>query len=154
MANTSSNTESKVESGRERRREGAYLVLFELLFHKAGDENAPTASALADDLKSEFEADLTETDIRFIVDTAEAAQAHGDELISFIDANSPRRKVARLPKSVLALLKLGMYELRYMPGTPQGVVLSEIMKLCDAYSPEDKPFVNAILSEFAKVATD
>lgn len=143
----------KMAAGRERRREGAYLVLFGLEFGACGSaEDVSAAFGLADDLKAEFDADLTDTDTGFIVTTAEAAAAHAGEFVAFIDANSPRRKVARLPKAVLALLKLGMYELRYTRDTPQGVVLSECMRLCDAYSPDDKPFVNAMLSGFAKVA--
>lgn len=76
--------------------------------------------------------------------------AHRDELDAAIDGVSDRWRVARMPPVDRAILRLGLYELRYEPETPLAVVVSEAVRLAKTYSTERSgAFVNGILSKLA-----
>lgn len=76
--------------------------------------------------------------------------AHRDELDEAIDGVSDRWRVVRMPPVDRAILRLGLYELRYEPETPMAVVISEAVRLAKTYSTERSgAFVNGILSKLA-----
>ena len=75
---------------------------------------------------------------------------HLDELDAAIDGVSTRWRVARMPPVDRAILRLGLYELRYEPKTPMAVVVSEAVRLARVYSTERSgAFVNGILAKLA-----
>ncbi|MGH8873699.1 MAG: transcription antitermination factor NusB [Acidimicrobiia bacterium] len=81
---------------------------------------------------------------------AEGVLAHLAELDESIDRVSERWRVARMPVVDRAVLRLGLYELRYERGTPAAVVLSEAVRLAKAYSTERSgAFVNGVLATLA-----
>ncbi len=60
--------------------------------------------------------------------------------------------MARMPPVDRAILRLGLYELRFEKGTPMAVVVSEAVRLAKMYSTERSgAFVNGILSKLAVV---
>ncbi len=78
--------------------------------------------------------------------------AHRSELDTAIDEVSDRWRVGRMPPVDRAILRLGLYELRYEADTPVGVILSEAVRLANAYSTERSGgFVNGILGKLAEV---
>ena len=77
-------------------------------------------------------------------------EEHLDELGTSIDGVSERWRVARMPPVDRAILRLGLYELRFEKGTPMAVILSEAVRLAKMYSTERSgAFVNGILSKLA-----
>ena len=77
---------------------------------------------------------------------------HLTELDVSIDGVSTRWRVARMPPVDRAILRLGLYELRFEPKTPIAVVVSEAVRLAGVYSTERSgAFVNGILSKLADV---
>jgi len=75
---------------------------------------------------------------------------HLAELGSAIDGVSTRWRVARMPPVDRAILRLGLYELRFEKRTPIGVILAEAVRLARTYSTErSSAFVNGILSQLA-----
>ncbi|HKZ29151.1 MAG TPA: transcription antitermination factor NusB [Acidimicrobiia bacterium] len=77
---------------------------------------------------------------------------HLEDLDVAIDTVSTRWRVARMPPVDRAILRLGLYELRYEPKTPMAVVVSEAVRLARVYSTERSgAFVNGILSKLAGV---
>lgn len=84
--------------------------------------------------------------VRFI----EGVGGHLEELDEAIDAVSDRWRVTRMPPVDRAILRLGLYELRYEPKTPMAVVVSEAVRLAQVYSTERSgAFVNGILAKLA-----
>ena len=76
--------------------------------------------------------------------------AHREELDDAIDAVSERWRVSRMPPVDRAILRLGLYELRYETDTPVGVVVSEAERLAQTYSTERSgAFVNGLLGKLA-----
>ncbi len=77
---------------------------------------------------------------------------HLEDLDAAIDEVSTRWRVARMPPVDRAILRLGLYELRFEPNTPMAVVVSEAVRLAKVYSTERSgAFVNGILSKLAVV---
>lgn len=77
---------------------------------------------------------------------------HRVELDAAIDGVSTRWRVARMPPVDRAILRLGLYELRYETKTPMAVVVSEAVRLAKLYSTERSgAFVNGILAKLAAV---
>lgn len=105
-----------------------------------------------------YEADQTDAD-DLAEDThlpAKAARlvrgvlAHLDELDEAIAAASEHWRIDRMPAVDRAILRLGLYELRYEPETPVGVVLSEAVRIAQLFSTERSGrFVNGVLATLA-----
>ena len=75
---------------------------------------------------------------------------HLKELDDAIDGVSTRWRVARMPPVDRAILRLGLYELRFEQKTPMAVVVSEAVRLAKTYSTERSgAFVNGILAKLA-----
>jgi N utilization substance protein B len=76
---------------------------------------------------------------------------HRSELDRTLDGVSRRWRVARMAPVDRAILRLALYELRFEPDTPVGVVLSEAVRLAKKYSTERSgSFVNGILGRLAQ----
>ena len=74
--------------------------------------------------------------------------AHCDELDRAIDAASVRWRVERMPPVDRAILRIGLYELRYERDTPMPVIVSEAVRLATTYSTERSgAFVNGLLGK-------
>ncbi|MDP8959902.1 MAG: transcription antitermination factor NusB [Actinomycetota bacterium] len=76
---------------------------------------------------------------------------HRQELDEVLDGTSPEWRVERMPPIDRSLLRMGLYELRYEPETPVGVIISEAVRLAKEYSTERSgAFVNGVLGRLAK----
>jgi N utilization substance protein B len=77
-------------------------------------------------------------------------EEHLDELDGAIDGVSTRWRVERMPPIDRAILRLGLYELRFEKNNPVAVVISEAVRVAQKYSTERSgAFVNGILSKLA-----
>lgn len=78
-----------------------------------------------------------------------------EELDREIAAASAHWSVERMPVIDRAILRLGLYELRYVPGTPPAVVVSEAVRLAKTYSTQrSSSFVNGVLAALADTPAD
>lgn len=76
-----------------------------------------------------------------------------DELDHAIEDASEHWSVARMPLIDRNILRLGLYELRHERDTPPGVIISEAVRLAQAYSTErSASFVNGVLATLAGIA--
>ncbi len=76
--------------------------------------------------------------------------AHRDELDRSIDAVSDRWRIERMPPVDRAILRIGLYELRYERKTPVAVIVSEAVRLAKTYSTERSgAFVNGLLGKLS-----
>lgn len=73
-----------------------------------------------------------------------------EELDAAIEEASEHWTVDRMPVVDRAVLRLGLYELRYERETPTAVVLSEAVRVAKEYSTEKSgKFVNGVLAALA-----
>lgn len=74
-----------------------------------------------------------------------------EELDEVINAYSKGWKTNRLPKVNLAILRLAIYEIKYVDDVPPSVAINEAVELAKKYSGEgDYSFINGILGSVAK----
>jgi transcription antitermination protein NusB len=76
---------------------------------------------------------------------------HVEELDRTIDSVSEHWRIERMPVVDRAILRLGLYELRFESQTPPAVVVSEAVRLAKTYSTEKSgAFINGILGRLAE----
>lgn len=76
--------------------------------------------------------------------------SHVEEIDAVLDAEATDWRVARMPAVDRAILRLGVYELRYTD-TPVAVVLSQAVELAKRYSTaRSGRFVNGVLAKIAE----
>lgn len=81
----------------------------------------------------------------------EGVLAEGSELDEAIGAASDHWTIDRMPVIDRAIIRLGLYELRHMPGTPTPVVVNEAVRLAKTYSTQRSgSFVNGVLASLAE----
>ena len=73
-----------------------------------------------------------------------------EELDTLIEQYSNGWKVRRISRVSLAIMRLCIYEMLYMPDIPYNVSINEAVELCKSYNDEKAPaFVNGILNAVA-----
>ena len=79
------------------------------------------------------------------------ADSHRDEIDALIRKYSEHWVLERMPVVDRALLRLGTYELAWVPETPPAVIITEAVELAKQYSTKDSGrFVNGLLSRIAE----
>ncbi len=75
--------------------------------------------------------------------------------VTLLDAEvakrSSTRELDRIPKVVLAILRLSLYELVFLQDSPQSVIINEAVELAKRYGEEnDSRFVNGLLGNYVR----
>jgi N utilization substance protein B len=77
--------------------------------------------------------------------------AHREEIDAVIRKYSEHWSLERMPVIDRALLRIGTYELAWVPETPTAVVITEAVELAKEYSTKDSGrFVNGLLARIAE----
>ena len=122
---------------RSEAREQAFILSFERIFNMDTELSEMKAIASESEL---FELDAfaqTLTELVF-----EKAQELDGVIASFLKG----WKIERLPRVVLAVLRLAIAEINYVEETPDAVVVNEAVELTKKYAlEEDASFVNGLL---------
>ena len=64
---------------------------------------------------------------------------------------SNTRELDRIPRVVLAILRLSLFELTYLKDSPPSVIINEAVELAKRYGEEnDSRFVNGLLGNFVR----
>jgi len=100
---------------------------------------------------SELLADLPVEPDEYAVAIVRGADAHRDEIDALIRKYSEHWALERMPVIDRALIRLGTYELVWVPETPTAVVITEAVELAKEYSTKDSGrFVNGLLARIAE----
>ena len=68
-----------------------------------------------------------------------------------VSKRSSTRELDRIPKVVLAILRLSLFELTYLKDSPQSVIINEAVELAKRYGEEnDSRFVNGLLGNYVR----
>ena len=126
---------------RRQAREEAFILIFEKVFNQDSVEDilelaAETRGLTPDEyIKTVFSGVYDKLDLL-------------DEIIS---KNSIGWNIKRISKTALCVLRLAIYEIKFMDAIPVAVSINEAVELCKKYATnEDASFVNGILSTVAK----
>lgn len=126
---------------RKQAREEAFILIFEKVFNSDSvDEVLELATQVRDFTADEY----IKTVFFGVYSNLEAI----DEIIS---NNSIGWKINRISKTALSILRLAIFEIKFMDDIPESVSINEAVELCKKYSgKEESAFVNGILSTVAK----
>ena len=128
-------------------REQIFLVLFSLGFHD-GEDPEELVIRYLDETCEKKVSDFERAEIlKKAVDIIGKKQ----ELDRAIDEVSEGWRIERMGKAELNLLRLALYEMRYLDDVPVKVAINEAVDLSKAYGDDDAPaFVNGILAKLVK----
>ncbi|MBD5129464.1 MAG: transcription antitermination factor NusB [Ruminococcaceae bacterium] len=121
-------------------REGAFLVLYQLLFGTSLEEIDELNAEAFDMAKNE------QTD-----EIVNGVLEHDEELRDIIAKYSTSRSVARIAKVNMIILKIAVYEMKYCERVPNVAAINEAVELAKKYSLKaDSGFVNGILNSYMR----
>lgn len=117
-------------------REGAFLILYQMMFGTTPEEINELNAEAFDMAKNE------ETD-----EIVKGVTEHDEELLGLIAKFSRTRSVARIAKVNLVILKIAIYEMKYCDRVPDVAAINEAVELAKKYSLKaDSGFINGILN--------
>lgn len=121
-------------------REGAFLILYQLLFGTTLEEIDELNAEAFDMAKNE------ETN-----EIVNGVLEHDAELLDVIAKYSKTRAASRIAKVNLVILKIAVYEMKYCERVPNAVAINEAVELAKKYSQKsDSSFINGILSSYMR----
>ena len=126
---------------RKQAREEAFILIFEKQFN---------SDSLEDILECAVQVREIEPD-SYIRSVFFGVYENLEELDGIISGNSVGWSIKRISKTALAVLRLAIYEKKYMEDIPVSVTINEAVELCKKYATkDDASFVNGILASVAK----
>ena len=126
---------------RKQAREEAFILVFEKEFNDNGIEDILESAAEARDLVPD----------EYINTVFKGVYEHLEELDSLISESSVGWNIKRISKTALCIMRLAIFEMKYLEDIPVSVSINEAVELCKKYATEnDASFVNGILSTVAK----
>ena len=126
---------------RRQAREEAFILIFEKEFNNNDVNEILDAAAEARDLAPD----------EYVSTMFSGVSGRIAELDGIISENAIGWKIGRISKTSLCILRLAIYEMKYMSDIPVSVSINEAVELCKKYATEnDASFVNGILSSVAK----
>ncbi|MBR4072454.1 MAG: transcription antitermination factor NusB [Clostridia bacterium] len=126
---------------RKEARDITFILIFEKLF---SDSSPDEILQLASEVR-----DIEPDD--YVTDVFKGVCEKEEELTSIISQKAIGWSISRISKTSLAVLKLAIYEIKYMDSIPNSVSINEAVELCKKYATQDDAsFVNGILASVVK----
>lgn len=126
---------------RKQAREEAFILIFEKAFNDASVEEILEIAAEVRDLEPDD----------YINSVFYGVYEKLEEIDALISENAIGWKIGRISKTALSILRLSIFEIKFMEDIPVSVSINEAVELSKKYAgTEDASFVNGILSSVAK----
>jgi N utilization substance protein B len=120
----------------------------ELLGHFFDEEYYGTLCSDDDEVFSEYP---DAVQMEYIGRVIRGVSLHGAELDGYIEKYAVGWKFGRISRVAVALMKMAMFELLYMPDVPNKVAINEALELAKRYDEERVvPFMNGVLGTFTR----
>lgn len=124
-------------------RNEAFILVFEKIF---SNETIEDIISLATDSR-DFEMDND----GYIINAFKGVYENVEELDSVIEKYLTNWTIDRISKVALAVLRLAIYEIKFMDDIPESVSIDEAVELCKKYSTtDDASFVNGLLGSMVR----
>ncbi len=126
---------------RKEEREQAFVLVFEKNFR---DDAIDVILEDALNAENYTESEFSEKCFRGVYDNLEAID-------SLIEAHLTGWTINRISKVALSILRLAVYEIKYLDSVPVGVSINEAVELCKKYATQDdSSYVNGVLGSIAR----
>ena len=130
---------------RKKSREKAMGILFGMEISKDTPNEAIETSL------DNFEGDIEELDLDYMREVLDGIYNNKAEIDSIIEENLKNWKIERISKVNLTILRLGIYEMKYLDDVPGRVALNEALELGKIYSDQKGvAFINGVLDKVLK----
>ncbi|MER7820678.1 transcription antitermination factor NusB [Streptomyces chengbuensis] len=131
-------------AARNKARKRAFQILFE-----ADQRGASVQEVLADWIRHSRSDDRQPPVGEYTMELVEGYAEHADRIDELIATHAVGWTLDRMPVVDRNILRLGAYELVWVDGTPDAVVIDEAVQLAKEFSTDDSPsFVNGLLGRF------
>ena len=147
--------------GRKNSRKHAFVLIYQAQFHEETEVTFLSQHYLEqvqlDQLEQErFENEkpeyLTAEDNKFIMGELHGTLENLEMIDKIISENLIRWTIDRISKVDLSILRLAIYELKFVEDIPVGVAISEAMHLAREFSDDESPnFINGILGKISQI---
>lgn len=125
---------------RIKQREQAFFLIFQNLFKADADDDAVS-------LFSESNGEVGE----YAKEIFNGVLANVEEIDNTISTYLNKWKINRIPKVNLSILRLAVYEMKYVDDVPDSVAINEAVELAKKYSgTEDASFINGVLGSVSR----
>lgn len=133
--------EKEIKLTRSEAREQAFMLLFSRMFYKEPLEDT------LEDAEQLFEGG--------VCGYARSVVGGIEDKYDEIDADIERFlkkgwSLSRISRTSLTILRLAVYEIKYIPSVPEGVSVNEAVELAKKYTIDESGFVNGILGSFIR----
>ncbi len=143
---------------RKNAREIALHLIFEYGFGTFEAANV-REECLSDDIMSLISGEialyagkLSREQSDYIVSVVTGVADHLEELDEAIRATAQGWSFKRLSRITVAILRLAIYEMRYVDDVPTGAAINEAVELAKVYdSPEAASFINGVLGTLSRI---
>ncbi len=126
---------------RKAEREQAFILIFEKSFRSDSVEEIIEDALNAENYEH---SDFSESCFRGVYDNL-------NEIDSIIEKNLTGWTIGRISKVALSILRLAIYEIKYVDSVPVGASINEAVELCKKYATnEDSSYVNGVLGSVAR----
>ena len=139
MSNESNNSQIKLT--RSEAREQAFMLLFSKSF-----DTEPLEETIEDNSEM-FEGGVC----GYAEAVVTAIEAKKDEIDGIISSFLKKGwLLSRISKPSLAILRLAVYEIKYLDSVPASVAVSEAVELAKKYTIDENKFVNGVLGAYVR----
>ncbi len=139
MSNESNN--SQVKLTRSEAREQAFMLLFSKSF-----DTEPLEETIEDNSEM-FEGGVC----GYAEAVVTAIEAKKDEIDAIITSFLKKGwSISRISKPSLAILRLAIYEIKYLDSVPASVAVNEAVELAKKYTIDENKFVNGVLGAYVR----
>lgn len=122
-------------------REQGFILVFEKIFHPEPIEDI---IANAEESRDMVVDDYALTLVNGVYDNVESID-------SVIESHLKKGwTVKRISKTSLAVLRLAVYEMKYVDDVPESVAINEAVELAKKYTVDESKFINGVLGAVAK----
>ncbi|MEU9983701.1 transcription antitermination factor NusB [Streptomyces sp. NPDC050856] len=131
-------------AARNKARKRAFQILFE-----ADQRGAPVQQVLADWVRHARSDDRQPPVNEYTMELVEGYAQYAGRIDDLISTYAVGWTLDRMPVVDRNILRLGAYELVWVDGTPDAVVIDEAVQLAKEFSTDESPsFVNGLLGRF------
>ncbi|MDD2578597.1 MAG: transcription antitermination factor NusB [Clostridia bacterium] len=126
-------------------REKAFMLLYQLEIQKGALEDQLTAFIDTQEIKP--------GDTDYFSELVRGVRGHLETLDAIFEPLLKRWTKDRLPRIDLSILRLAVYEMRFVEAVPDNVAISEAVLLAKKYSSEEsRSYINAVLGRISQEA--
>ena len=126
---------------RHESRQEAFCLLFEKTFTDMDLQEIIEGATETRDLKVNA----------FTMQLARGTTEHQEEIDALIESKLKNWKLSRISKVSLSILRMAVYELKYLNDIPMNVTINDAVELAKQYANEDDySFINGVLGSIAK----